>query len=169
LKKEEINLSIEGYFMKCKNCKTMIPDDAETCPECGIYVKQLKVNDDSGLLNAGHNDMTEEIELKDEGSGFFLKLDGGTRFGIPVGREITIGRKDVAANPDIDLGPFDNGPYISRNQGIFFLEDEVLYFTDTSKNGTLLNNKIMQQNVRTKLKNKDELQFGNIRGVIETV
>jgi pSer/pThr/pTyr-binding forkhead associated (FHA) protein len=155
--------------MKCKNCKASIPDDSETCPECGVYVNQLKIDENSGIFNTGTDEITEVIKDDVDNNGVFLVLENGTKYNLPEGREITIGRKDVGSSPDIDLGPYDKGPYISRNQGTFILQDGDLFFTDKSKNGTTLNGREMEKNARTKLKNKDELQFGKIRGVIESL
>lgn len=78
-----------------------------------------------------------------------------------VSRNITIGRKDLSENPDIDLGPYDSGPYISRNQGYFSIQNDALFYYDKSKNGTLVNGRQIK-NGKIELKNKDKVRFGNI-------
>ena len=76
-------------------------------------------------------------------------------------RKISVGRKDLSVTPDIDLGPYDEGPYISRIQGYFFIEEDNLFFEDKSKNGSLINNRLLKDQ-KIALVNKDKLRFGNI-------
>ncbi|HOV13084.1 MAG TPA: FHA domain-containing protein, partial [Spirochaetota bacterium] len=55
----------------------------------------------------------------------------------------------------------DEGPYISRIQGYFFVEEHNLFFEDRSKNGTFVNNKLIKgETIQVRI--KDRLKFGNI-------
>jgi len=79
--------------------------------------------------------------------------------------QISIGRKDINSNPQIDLGPFDDGPYISRLQGVFYWEKNLLFYENKGKNPTLVNGKKIL-NQRIQLKNHDIIEFGKIKGEI---
>lgn len=135
--------------MQCGNCKEEIPDESQQCPFCHVFIKNLKLE-----TNA------EPIHV------CILMLETGEEFELSGRNQITIGRVDLGANPMIDLGPYDKGPFISRLQGMFDWEGETLYYTDKGKNQILLNNKKLETNKKTKLQNNDKLKFGEINARI---
>jgi hypothetical protein len=133
--------------MICRNCNFENNDDAVRCSFCNIYLLSLRLEDDETKDNM----FVLENNIK-----FELKNDIG---------DITVGRKDLNSNPVIDLGPFDNGPYVSRIHGSFSWKDNEIYYTDKSKNGTIINNEKIQK-TEVKLKNGDILVFGKVKGAI---
>lgn len=137
--------------MKCYNCGSTIPVDSTKCPECGVIINKLKIEN-------------TEIEI---GNNFYLVLNNGVSFKLDKNiEEITIGRSDFSNTPVIDIGPYDTGPYVSRIHGIFFWEEESLYYIDKSKNGTFLNGKRVKNNEKVKLNNGDKIKFTNIEAEI---
>ena len=104
-KLEEIRIRVNRPII-LRNCNNEIDDSAEFCPICNVYVSTCQV-------------ATQEIHTKQT---FVLVLENGAKFDIQpeVNTTVTIGRADLSSRPDIDLGPYDDGPYISRLQGEFF-------------------------------------------------
>ena len=139
--------------MICKNCNAEIDENTEYCPVCNVYINSAQM-------------VTREIKMK---KTFLLVLDSGAKFDIMPkdGQHITVGRTDLATHPDIDLGPYDDGPYISRHHGEFFEEDGQLYYISTGKNGTKVNGQKCG-NDPIALSSGDEMQFDNVKGSIIT-
>ena len=139
--------------MICKNCNAEIDENVEYCPVCNVYINSAQME-------------TREIRLV---KTYILVLESGAKFNIvpKADKHITIGRTDLATHPDIDLGPYDDGPYISRHHGEFFEEDGQLYYISTGKNGTKVNGQKCG-NDPIALSSGDEMQFDNVKGSIMT-
>ena len=138
--------------MICRNCNNEIDDSAEFCPICNVYVSTCQV-------------ATQEIHTKQT---FVLVLENGAKFDIQpeVNTTVTIGRADLSSRPDIDLGPYDDGPYISRLQGEFFDKNGVVFYKNLGKNPTIINDKKINNNDCVKISDKDKITFVNINGKI---
>ena len=139
--------------MICKNCNAEIDENAEYCPVCNVYINSAQM-------------VTREIKMKQT---YLLVLDSGAKFNIMPenGTHITVGRTDLATHPDIDLGPYDDGPYISRHHGEFFEEDGQLYYLSTGKNGTKINDQKCGDEP-IKISSGDEMMFDSVHGRIVT-
>ena len=137
--------------MICKNCNAEIDENTEYCPVCNVYINSAQM-------------VTREIKMK---KTFLLVLDSGAKFNIVPkdGQHITVGRTDLATHPDIDLGPYDDGPYISRHHGEFFEEDGQLYYLSTGKNGTKINGQKCGDEP-VKLSSGDVMEFDTVQGRI---
>ncbi len=95
-----------------------------------------------------------------------LTVDNYDSFIFNLDKSTTIGRKDIGSKPDIDLGPYDKGPYLSRNQGYFYLKDEKLFYIDIGKNPVYRNGIIIEKNIETQIYDGDRLIFGKINTII---
>ena len=139
--------------MICKNCNAEIDENTEYCPVCNVYINSAQM-------------VTREIKMK---KTFLLVLDSGAKFDIMPkdGQHITVGRTDLATHPDIDLGPYDDGPYISRHHGEFFEEDGQLYYLSTGKNGTKINGQKCGEEPIV-LSAGDVIEFDTVQGRIMT-
>lgn len=89
------------------------------------------------------------------------KSDVSYDFSFFKSKKISVGRKDISIAPDIDLGPYDDGPYVSRIQGYFFIEDGGLYYEDKGKNKAYINESPIKDK-KIRLNNKDKLRFGSV-------
>jgi len=97
---------------------------------------------------------------------FSLIINDTVNFELNTSKETQIGRKDIGVIPDIDLGPYDNGPNISRKQGYFFVVDGDLFYTNTGKNRAYHNSKPLKNNDPVKLYNNDQLKIVTVNTVI---
>ena len=138
--------------MICKNCNSQINEDDEYCPVCNVFISPYKIETQEVIPRENY------ILVIENGSKFNLKLDGKDK--------IIVGRADIGSRPDIDLGPYDKGPYISRKHGAFFWENEILYYEDLGKNGSFINGTKCQKDVKNQIKKGDKIIFGNIKGEI---
>lgn len=139
--------------MICKNCNSEISDDSEYCPVCNVYASPYKLETMEVIDNY------ENVLLIDDDGKFNLQIDNKN--------EILAGRADVNSSPDIDLGPYDKGPYVSRKHGVFFWETGRLYYKDVSKNGSYINGKKIKQNEKILLNNGDSIVFGSVKGIVK--
>ncbi len=122
--------------MECSNCHNFINIDSTQCPFCGMYnPKSLKDN----------SDVNWTICIDNEVFPLYFQRKP----------KIYIGRKDINYSPDIDLGPFDLHLTLSRNHGFFIEKDELLYYTDLSKNGSTLNGVLLKKNQQYPLHDLD--------------
>lgn len=133
--------------MKCDNCENMIPDNSIACPFCGVY--------NPAKPQSGSYEIIIEEKIS-----FFLDFSGKSR--------LTIGRKDRHLRIDIDLGPFDKHPAVSREHGFFLEKDSKLYYTDTSKNGTLINEKKISHST-IQINDGDKLSFAGVQAEIRQI
>jgi hypothetical protein len=138
--------------MQCSNCGNKIPPNLDNCPYCLIFLPRLKTS-----LNFDSKNRQNAYLLVNE--KFCFSLAKNTK------QRIIIGRKDQKSNPDIDLGPFDADLSISRQHGVFSWKIDQLFYEDTSRNGTKIQNKIINKK-KLKLNNHDILYFLNIKGEI---
>ncbi|OHD15638.1 MAG: hypothetical protein A2086_02340 [Spirochaetes bacterium GWD1_27_9] len=135
------------------------------CPNCGA---EIISGNKCNICNINVNLLKIEDENKINSLIFLLVLENGVKFDIEKLNleKITIGRKDIVSNPVIDLGPYDTGPFISRKHGFFLIENHCLFYVDTSKNGTIINNKKIEKNTKIKLKDGDKIKFGKIKAEV---
>ena len=139
--------------MICKNCNTEISEKDGFCPVCNVYINVCQV-------------ATREIRRTNT---YVLVLDNGKKFDIQpeVNTKITIGRADLTSQPDIDLGPYDDGPYISRIHGEFFDTDGVLFYRSLGKNVTAVNNrKLTAKDSPVQIHAGDKICFVNVKATI---
>lgn len=98
-----------------------------------------------------------------------------TTVGIEVRDKIIIGRSDPVANfyPDLDLTPYggQDGGVSRRHATIVQIEDDqALYLEDLgSTNGTRINGFSLEPKRRYRLRDGDELEFGEITMVLRVV
>ncbi len=98
-----------------------------------------------------------------------------TTVGIEVRDKIVVGRSDPVANfyPDLDLTPYggQEGGVSRRHATIVQVEDErALYLEDLGGvNGTRINGFSLEPRRRYRLRDGDELEFGEIQMVLRFV
>lgn len=98
-----------------------------------------------------------------------------TTVGIEVRDKIIIGRNDPVANmyPDLDLSPYggQEGGVSRRHAAIVQdSENEALFLEDlNSTNGTRINGFTLEAGRRYRLRDGDELEFGQVRMVLRFV
>jgi pSer/pThr/pTyr-binding forkhead associated (FHA) protein len=137
--------------MKCYKCNENIEDGIEFCSFCNAFLGSLK-------FEKGNDTDNSTLIFLNNNVTFLLRKDIN---------EITIGRKDINVRPLIDLGPFDNGPFISRNHGFFYWKENNLFYIDNSKNGTYINDIRIIKDQEIKIENNDKIRFANIEGVVK--
>jgi hypothetical protein len=106
-----------------------------------------------------------------------LQLGGQnqTTVGIEVKERIVLGRSDPVANfyPDLDLSPYggqEGG--VSRRHATIIQDDitKALYIEDmNSTNGTRINGFSLEPRRRYRLRDGDELEFGQVRMILRFV
>lgn len=110
----------------------------------------------------------DAAEAHDEGPRLILRRSGAdTEFVFPLTSPATVGRFDPAVGPiDVDLGPLDEGVYVSRKHARFELEDGVWKVRDLgSSNGTFLLRDDFERIEEAELEDGSEIAFGNARFV----
>ncbi|MCG8570205.1 MAG: FHA domain-containing protein [Spirochaetes bacterium] len=132
--------------MQCENCHKIIPDDSLHCPYCHVYFTKFKMD----------RNYPNQIILQ-LGNQIAFDL---TKYETEI---ITIGRRDIKSNPDIDLGPYDESLTVSRLHGQFEWIENQLYYKDNSLNGSALNHKKLAHQQKYLLHHADELNMGNIK------
>jgi pSer/pThr/pTyr-binding forkhead associated (FHA) protein len=87
-------------------------------------------------------------------------------FGSPA----TVGRFDPSVGPiDVDLGPLEEGVYVSRKHARLTFEDGTWKVEDLgSSNGTFVLRSDFEKVDSAELRDGDELAFGNARFVFHT-
>ncbi|CAG0976139.1 hypothetical protein ARNL5_02082 [Anaerolineae bacterium] len=106
----------------------------------------------------------------DSTTRLILQLGDGAQtrmVAIPVKERMVIGRggADEGATPDLDFSAFDASALgMSRLHAAFTYRDEALYIEDlNSTNGTRINGFTIRPQRPYRLRNGDELQFGDFR------
>lgn len=95
-----------------------------------------------------------------------LKLEDSNQIiSVPVAERLLIGRGEENSEPDIDLGPFDNGRFgVSRRHAAFIYDGNALFVEDlSSTNGTRINGFRIDPGRPYRLHNGDELELGRLR------
>ena len=140
--------------MECLNCGVENQESSLYCEECG-----------SPLCEDDRTIIIQDVQKTKKAR---LILRAGKTYELKTG-EITIGRKDINNNPDIDLVRYDKENIISRNHGIFFFKDGKVFFKDTSTNGTYVNGKRLLRNRKAELFNGNDIRFAKLEARVEVV
>ncbi|MCB8933659.1 MAG: FHA domain-containing protein [Fimbriimonadaceae bacterium] len=110
-----------------------------------------------------------EVEAEPSaGPRLILRRSGAdTEFVFPLSSPAVVGRFDPAVGPvDVDLGPLDEGVYVSRKHAQFELEDGVWKLRDLgSSNGTFVLRDDFERIEEAELEDGTEIAFGNARFV----
>ncbi len=89
---------------------------------------------------------------------------------LPILNQIVIGRADTdgGAQPSLDLSPYGGATWgVSRVHAVIAFEDEMLYLEDLdSTSGTRINGLSLIPNRAYRLRDGDELEFGQVRIVV---
>lgn len=96
-----------------------------------------------------------------------VETDEVFEFGSPA----TVGRFDPSVGPiDVDLGPLDEGVFVSRKHAKFICEDGTWRIEDLgSSNGTFVLRSDFEKVDSAELADGDDVAFGNARFVFRTV
>jgi pSer/pThr/pTyr-binding forkhead associated (FHA) protein len=147
-------------MIECPVCKSVSPENALFCEECGSY---LPLSDSQAA-----DPEIGPLEAKEVHGAkiLILSIQDGDIIELPLSREVIIGRLDAerAIFPDVDLtneqgiekGLSRRHARISRREGQVFLED--LH----SLNGTLLNTTRLVPDLPYPLKDGDRVQLGKL-------
>lgn len=138
--------------MLCKNCGNYVDEKTMVCNFCKVSydVKDTSVTGGGLIIN----------------NEFFpFRRKNGTN--AAAANRIIIGRKDIVSDPQIDIGPFDKDLHVSRKHGVVEFEDGQVFYTDLSKNGTLINDTRCTKGIRYSLNDGDRLFFGDVCGVVK--
>ena len=120
-------------------------------------------------------DLSDESQADDAAASprakLILKRSGAEtdqvfEFGSPA----TVGRFDPAVGPiDVDLGPLEEGVFVSRKHAKFTCEDGIWKIEDLgSSNGTFVLRSDFEKVDSAELSDGDEIAFGNARFVFRT-
>lgn len=102
----------------------------------------------------------------------FFHIEGQTTgsLHLPIMNRIVVGRADTdgGAQPSLDLGPYGGAAWgVSRVHAVITHEDNALYLEDLdSTSGTRINGLTLVPNRAYRLRDGDELEFGQTRVTI---
>jgi len=148
-------------MLECPLCKSVLPENALYCEECGSYL----LPGDSQEMDARAG-AVEGKGSRGASKMLSLSVHNGGCIELPLSKEVIIGRLDAerAVFPDVDLtneqgiekGLSRRHARISRHEGQVVLEDL------QSLNGTFLNATRLVPNLPYPLKDGDQLQLGKL-------
>lgn len=144
--------------MKCYNCKNEIPGGSDFCPFCSIYISESK--------EMQHQEKKEYVlRIKGDCEKEFL-LDFSRKDWILIGGEDKKGcHQERKFSLDIDLTE-QGSPFVSGIHGVFLRKRELLYFVDLSRNGTILNHRILQREKAFLFREGDRVSFAGVKAEI---
>jgi FHA domain/zinc-ribbon domain len=145
--------------VQCPSCRTELPPDASTCPNCGFEVETdptviyVPVSEHPGLTAEQASDL-EGVR------GFALVVERGPRAGMTF--LLPPGTTTVGRHPESDI--FLDDITVSRHHCRFVADEGTLHVEDSgSTNGTYANGSRID---RTRLEPGDEVLIGRFHLII---
>jgi hypothetical protein len=143
-------------MIKCTVCKTLNPDGARICSNCGVVLS-------SGSIQA--NGMLELRVMGEE--------NGVVRITAPNVEGCVLGRSDAKSDytPDVDFMQFQaREKGVSRRHAVLVSYRQTVHVIDLSSiNGTFLNGTRLTPEVPYPLSNGDQLSLANLHLIIAQV
>lgn len=159
-------------MIECQNCKSIEPDGAIFCSECGTQlqlsnaVQTQKFVTDTNELQGGIQYLNEIPQPNGAWVSLHL-LESGHILAFANRNEFTLGRQseNQPIVPDVNLAPykaFDNG--VSRLHAVIRrIENNVILLDLGSSNGTYINGIRIMPNVEHTLRHGDIIALGKLK------
>jgi len=179
---ESQDVSSDDAEIKCPKCEATVRNDMHFCDSCGAPLSapdsepDIEEEDDDSistppasipLPEPDIDDTAMPIQEPDSARGWKLKVVEGMQVGkeyMLFKDEMLIGRADEEDDiaPDIDLEGQDDG-YVSRNHAIVRISNGKVSVEDSgSANGTRLDNRKLEANTLTPVRNGQVIRTGKV-------
>ena len=164
----------ESFVIECPACGHKHRPGTLFCTECGVYLPKggpvgTEPLLDGELLSTHRETWTKDVFRPEAGSAplRIRVLSTGRQIQLPATAEVLIGRLDAAHGifPDVDLTP-DGGleSGVSRRHCKIHRQGSTYFIEDVgSANGTTVSGKRLTAYLPHVLKNRDEVQLGQIK------